>query len=93
MEWIINNRKYGTPDVNEYEGWTIFLKTKEELHAIQNETPLALMINIFGGVEHAKDADDDTRGGFTDYGLLSEVVEPDADIPGDFGTHQYHDIG
>lgn len=75
MKWIINNKRYEVLgyEVNQYEGKELDLLTVEELHNLQKEFPNIQVINIFGDVKNAIDANDDERMGFSAYAILESI--------------------
>ena len=72
MKWIINNKKYEALGykLNEYEGKELNLITVYDLHKLQKDSPDTALINIFGDVTTAKDANDDERFGYSAYAIL-----------------------
>ena len=72
--WVIDNSdmaKIGLSKLTEYEGKLIRLLTLEELRNIKKYCPRFGLIDIFGKVIEAKDANEDTRAGHVAYGTLT----------------------
>lgn len=75
MKWTINNSRFVKLgyEVNQFEGKEIDLITVEELHFLQKEHPNKVLVDIFGRIVKASDANDDDRGGWASYALLENV--------------------
>lgn len=75
MKWTINNSKFVSLGyvVNEFEGKEIDLITVQELRFLQSNHPNKNLVDIFGRICKASEANDDDRMGWASYALLENI--------------------